>query len=263
MNRSETVDRLEELTNTHDEKCKGCVTCTEIKRLRARLLTNPKVNEILSKGPDMTKSDVAYLIDKEIHQDLIKKAIRLHSNAFYDLMRNWGFSKRKGENEMAKLKEFTELEYQDLKAGGLNDEQIAEKKGVSSATIWNWKKKNGLIGTTVYKPDREVETQSETKGIQEDLKAENGRLKRELEVREKAIKDLKEEVASLSGENAKNINSVMELEADYNQQRSFVINLDQELENTREQLRQAREESVKYGKENEHLWGLLKIKMEG
>jgi molecular chaperone GrpE (heat shock protein) len=97
----------------------------------------------------------------------------------------------------------------------------------------------------------------------EDLKAENGRLKRELEVREKAVEDLKEEVASLSGENAKNINSVMELEADYNQQRSFVINLDAECENLREQLRQAREESVKYGKENEHLWGLLKIKMEG
>jgi chromosome segregation ATPase len=102
-----------------------------------------------------------------------------------------------------------------------------------------------------------------TNAIQEDLKADNGRLKRELEVREKAIKDLQEEVASLSGENAKNINSVMELEADYNHQRALVINLDAEVGNLREHLREVREEYVKVGKENEHLWGLLKIKMEG
>jgi chromosome segregation ATPase len=98
---------------------------------------------------------------------------------------------------------------------------------------------------------------------QDKLMTDNRRLQRELEVREKAIKDLQEEVASLSGENAKNINSVMELEADYNHQRTLVINLDAEVENIREQLRQLKEDYVKVGKENEHLWGLLKIKMEG
>jgi hypothetical protein len=119
-----------------------------------------------------------------------------------------------------------------------------------------------------------------TKTIQEDLKAENGRLKRELEVREKAIKDLKMAIEDeyvprtdfdaqvrqresyfnkyLLAKSALEVN-----ESSYHKEHSLVIQLDGERENLREQLRQAREESVKYGKENEHLWGLLKIKMEG
>jgi transcriptional regulator with XRE-family HTH domain len=165
-----------------------------------------------------------------------------------------------GEGNKLKAIKMSIEQYNHYKAKGYTDSKISEKLGCTPNTISNWKKKH-VKGSN--KLNTEVKTQSETKDIQEDFKAENGRLKRELVVREKAIKDLQEEVASLSGENAKNINSVMELEADYNQQRSFVINLDQELENAREQLRQARKESVKYGKENEHLWGLLKIKMEG
>jgi uncharacterized coiled-coil DUF342 family protein len=117
----------------------------------------------------------------------------------------------------------------------------------------------------------------------EDYKAENGRLKRELEVREKAIKDLDEflkdsvpkfthdkevERLKVELEDAENkmvewCRSSDEYRGAYHKEHSLVIQLDGEVENLREQLRQAREESVKYGKENEHLWGLLKIKMEG
>jgi uncharacterized coiled-coil DUF342 family protein len=49
----------------------------------------------------------------------------------------------------------------------------------------------------------------------------------------------------------------------YQKEHSIVVNLDAEVENIREQLRQLKEDYVKVGKENEHLWGLLKIKMEG
>jgi chromosome segregation ATPase len=117
----------------------------------------------------------------------------------------------------------------------------------------------------------------------EDLKAENGRLKRELEVREKAINHLQDKledsiskfnhdraIEKIKGELEDAENTMVHWmkksdkhEADYHKEHSLVIRLDGEVENLREQLRQAREESVKYGKENEHLWGLLKIKMEG
>jgi chromosome segregation ATPase len=172
------------------------------------------------------------------------------------------------ERKMGKAVKLTMEQYKDYKAKGLVDWQIAEELGCTPTTISNWKKRQDKAdrwerSKSENKPDTEGKTQSAPKDIQEDLKAENGRLKRELEVREKAIKDLQEEVASLSGENAKNINSVMELETDYNHQRALVINLDAEVENKREQLRQLKEDHVKVGKENEHLWGLLKIKMEG
>jgi hypothetical protein len=110
----------------------------------------------------------------------------------------------------------------------------------------------------------------------EDYKAENGRLKRELKVREKAIKDLEMKIEDeyvpkkdyevlkvqlddrfkqflMAGNES---NKHIEL---YHKEHSLVIQLDGECENLREQLRQAREESVKYGKENEHLKGLVKL----
>jgi hypothetical protein len=113
--------------------------------------------------------------------------------------------------------------------------------------------------------------------------AENRRLKRELEVREKAIKDLEEKLEdSISKERHNRVidegeQRFLDLQTkeqkarqewkkymeDYFKEHAQVLLLDAELENKNEQLRQAREESVKYGKENEHLWGLLKIKMEG
>jgi uncharacterized protein YukE len=111
----------------------------------------------------------------------------------------------------------------------------------------------------------------------EDYKAENGRLKRELEVARKGIEDLKEqfegfieieaykrlqnqcnEAVTKNSHLRRNLQKQFE---DFQKEHSLVIQLDCELENVREQLRQAREESVKCGKENEHLWGLLKIKM--
>jgi RNA polymerase sigma factor (sigma-70 family) len=162
--------------------------------------------------------------------------------------------------------------YNEYKESGMLDKEIASEVGVSAPTLSIWKKKRlpGIDNTKAVKTivkvkeRRETNTPKEVKQPDQDkLQGFVNTLKREKEVMEKAIKDLQEEVASLSGENAKNINSVMELEADYNHQRALVINLDAEVENLREHLREVREEYVKVGKENEHLWGLLKIKMEG
>jgi predicted transcriptional regulator len=167
-----------------------------------------------------------------------------------------------GEGKRLKAIEMSVEQYRDYKAKGYTDSKISEELGCTPATISNWKKKHRNIHI-------EVKTQSETKDIQEDFKDENERLKRELEVARKGIEDLemkiedecvsKKEYDKLQ----EKLNSEKSYEIAYHNQRSSIIELDQELENKSEQLRQAREESVKYGKENEHLWGLLKIKMEG
>ena len=192
------------------------------------------------------------------------------------------------ERKMGKAISLKMEQYRDYKAKGLTDGQIAEELGCTPTTISNWKKRQDKAekwerSKTENKPNIEVETPSETKDIQDDLKAENGRLKRELEVREKAIKDLEEKLEdSISSERHNRVieegeERYLDLQLkeqkarqewkkymeDYFKEHSKVLLLDAELTNKDEQLRQAREESVKYGKENEHLWGLLKIKMEG
>jgi chromosome segregation ATPase len=103
--------------------------------------------------------------------------------------------------------------------------------------------------------------------------------KKNEEVMEKAIKDLQNKLNhSVSEEEHLKVKGNLEqaldnlesavgkykyenerLQGKYNKEHSLVINLDQELENVREQLRQAREESVKHGKENDLLRGLVKL----
>jgi transposase-like protein len=192
------------------------------------------------------------------------------------------------ERKMGKAVKLTMEQYKDYKAKGLTDGQIAEELGCTPTTISNWKKRQNKAdrwerSKGENKPDTEVKTQSKSKDVQEDLKAENGRLNRELDVLKKGVKQASEQLAGCVTKefHVKKINDLeIELhnwelvaadryrnwekaEALYHKEHSLVIQLDGECENLREQLRQAREESVKYGKENEHLWGLLKIKMEG
>ena len=193
----------------------------------------------------------------------------------YAGLRNIG-DKLGEERKMGKALVLSVGRYQDYKAKGYSDGKIAEELGCTPTTISNWKKKH-VKGSN--KPNTEVKPQTKTKDIQEDLKAENGRLKRELEVREKAIKDLEEKLEdSISDERHKQIieegeERFLDLQLkeqkarqewkkymeDYFKEHSKVLLLDAELTNKDEQLRQAREESVKYGKENEHLRGLVKL----
>jgi chromosome segregation ATPase len=101
-----------------------------------------------------------------------------------------------------------------------------------------------------------------TNTIQEDLKAENGRLKRELEVREMAIKDLQEQNEDKQALIEKGKYLLEKEERNYLNTLSKLTHLDAELENKREQLRQAREEVVSLGKELEHLRPLMVLYMK-
>ena len=111
-------------------------------------------------------------------------------------------------------------------------------------------------------------------------------LKRQLEVRDKAIKDLemkledkdlfiKREMVSkpmyestqehLARQNVENQKLRKELQKhvqDYWIEKNAVVKIDAELENKREQLRQAREEVISLGKELEHLRPLMVLYMK-
>ena len=113
-------------------------------------------------------------------------------------------------------------------------------------------------------------------------KKENERLKRELDVREKAIEQIIEENEHLRATRVPRKNySDLQVEHDqwklvaaqryrdwekseerYHKEHAIVINLDAELENKREELRQAREEVVSMGQELEHLRPLMVLYMK-
>jgi transposase-like protein len=190
-----------------------------------------------------------------------------------------------GEERRMKLKDFTEDEYQDLKAKGLSDSAIAKRKGVSSPALSSWKKshkKRHLKPVIDGSKPKETNTPKEPKQpVKNELQDVVNTLKRQLEVRDKAIEQQKEEIEHYKTttvpkgkhfdvynelrdkdiERVKNFEDLKKMEEVYHKEHSIRINLDQELENVREQLRQLREEIVKLGQENEHLKGLVKLWM--
>jgi transcriptional regulator with XRE-family HTH domain len=288
MNRSETIWKLEELTGSHDEEsCTGCSICTKIESLREKLLFNQKVIDTLSKGPEMTKSDIRFLIGKDVQLKEIRKAIGIGGNSFTELMMNWGFSKRRGDSEMAKLKDFTVKEYMGYKEEmKLNDEQIAERKGVTPATLWGWKKKNDLIGVSQRKafvkkkgPVESITPKEPDNSPHNELQSFVNTLKREKEVMEKAIDQSNEEYENLKLttvsrskyndlevdykeadlERIKNFEEYKKMEEAYHKEHSIRINLDQELENVGEQLRKAEENIEQYLEENKAFRALVKL----
>ncbi|TYR75563.1 hypothetical protein FZC79_10355 [Rossellomorea vietnamensis] len=297
MNRTDTIHRLERLVMHLDAKCEGCETCDEIRRLRDRLennnANNPKVQRILAKGRDMTKSDIEYLISKDVERNYIRKTLKMHNNEFIEMMVGWGFSKKRGDSEMAKLKEFTVEEYQNLKAQGLSDSKIAKRKGVTPPSIAQWKKDNGQVkdgafGRPKLKAVSGDSTPTETKNPPQEKQQPNnelqelvGTLKRKLEVREMALKQ-KEEELELLKENTVPLSKYTELKTNYQEsetdrimnferyqevnekyhhEHSLVINFDRELQNTQEQLRKVRDYNARCTKENEHLKALLVMYM--
>jgi transposase-like protein len=190
-----------------------------------------------------------------------------------------------GEERRMKLKDFTEDEYQDLKAKGLSDSAIAKRKGVTSPALSSWKKshkKRHLKPVIDGSKPKETNTPKEVKQpLQDGSQSFVNTLKREKEVMQKGLDQYKEEIENLKIttvprskyndletdykeadlERIKNFEEYKKMEEAYHKEHSIRINLDQELENVREQLRQLREEIVKLGQENEHLKGLVKLWM--
>jgi hypothetical protein len=277
----QTIIQINDLIDQHGDtftQCKGCSTCTKIQTLRSQMRNVSKINKLLDKGQDMTKSDIAYLISRDVNKGDIKKAMKIGSMEFHDLMVNWGFRKKKGMGRLPKL-EMSVEEYKGYKEKGMSDKKVAEEKGVAAGTIDYWKKKHHISSYSDLVKKETNSPRKEKEQPQEDYRSVIDSLKRELEVREKAIKDLEEKVEALEvtrvpivkyqeleakleeseANRYKNIDAYQQYEAKYQKEHSIVISLDAELENTREQLRKAEGLNEVYKQENEHLRGLIRI----
>jgi hypothetical protein len=140
--------KIIDLLDKHPFGCAGCSTCEEIERLGKMLERDPveKCSHILAKGKDMTRSDIAFLLEMEVNKRSISKALKMDQTEFSLLMRNWGFAKKKQKEveEVAAKINLTVDEYNDLKLSGYKDKKIAEIKGIKPTALANWKWNNGI-----------------------------------------------------------------------------------------------------------------------
>ncbi|NYV64625.1 response regulator transcription factor [Bacillus sp. Gen3] len=147
MNRKQIIQRIGHLEDQHKEKmidgeyCRGCEICEEITKLSVHIKHSPNVAEILEKGEDMTKSEIKYLIDKQVDFEVIANALKTDVESFRELWKKWQGSEIK-QRKVRTPVTITIDEYLKLSGSGLMDKEIAEKIGVSRQTITNWKIKH-------------------------------------------------------------------------------------------------------------------------
>ena len=126
-------------------ECPGCNICKQIAKLKTQIDPDPSVKykHILDKGQDMTKSDIEYLLKKDVPKKYIYKALKMGSRTFFEMAEGWGIYKinrREVERVMGKFN-LTQAEYNDHKAKGMSDDDIAKMAGVSNGTLGYHKKK--------------------------------------------------------------------------------------------------------------------------
>lgn len=141
--RLKIIDLLDQHSETSLYDCKGCEICQELEQLGKMFGHDPAKKErfkkILAKGADMTKKDIADLLEMEIDKSDIRKALGMNSYDFHQLMKNWGFNKpQKGEEELAKI---NLEEYNALKEQGLMDKEIAHRMNMAASQLSMMKRK--------------------------------------------------------------------------------------------------------------------------
>lgn len=140
---------INDLIDQHGDtftRCKGCSICKKISKLRGRERSpEEKYKHILDKGQDMTLSDISFLVDRKVQKRKIQHALKMNAEEFFIMMSELGLSKRRVQ-KVGKVK-LSQEAYEQLKAKGLSEKEIAKKLNVSTATIWNHKKqwKNNTV----------------------------------------------------------------------------------------------------------------------
>jgi BMFP domain-containing protein YqiC len=146
--------RLVSLVESHDRaSCPGCPVCTEIRDLRKQLLKSGlpanKFKHILSKGQDMKKSEIQFLLENGVKKMDIQKALDLSGTKFNRLITDLGLVTKTRKRKVKDMGKLSLEEYQDLKAGGKSDKEIAADKGMNPQYLSQLKKKWGLTKDTV------------------------------------------------------------------------------------------------------------------
>jgi hypothetical protein len=248
-------------------QCKGCPSCKQIKQLTHERPPEEKYKHILAKGQEMTKSDIAFLLKKDVKKKSIRKALNMHKVGFQELMTNFGFIQRRVE-EVAKI---LEQEYRDLKAKGLKDKEIAERKGLAASYLSTLKKNwKGTENPTPKKftPQIKDTSASEYNKIIEELRVKldnkDGAL---LKLNEKmadiakehreeiadmhlACDDVEKELATVRKERDNYLNQLLDTRHKYH-------NMDYTVENQKKALIDTRKTLERYEKENKALRQLV------
>jgi hypothetical protein len=209
--------RIIDLLDLHKgtfEKCKGCSVCTEIQTLSKQFNrdSTEKFKHILAKGQEMTKSDLAFLIDNDVNLKSIRNAVRMSNHEFNAMMKNLGFVQRRNKKEEEKgMAKITLEEYQDLRAKGKSDKEIALDKGVNIQYLSQLKKKWNIRPTlspaSESKPTQEIEAlQKRIELFKKEMNEKNDYILdlqtkvNELEYIHAACDDVETELASLKDE---------------------------------------------------------------
>lgn len=152
-----------------ERTCGGCSVYTELRQLGAGLQqeSHDRFRPILDKGQDMTKSDIAFLLENGVKGYQIQEALGLSKDVFWELMVNQGFSKRKmkkGVEKVAVVEGFklSIEEYGELKKKGLKDFKIAERLGIDKQQLANWKylRKDQLVAAGLANTKKQTKKQA-------------------------------------------------------------------------------------------------------
>lgn len=152
------LDQCEECPNSlqkkkHREVCVGCVVYEQLNILRPFIDGNEakqKVSEresYLAKGPDMSKSELKWLLEEKVPPLQIYRALQVDKKEYYELLTMYGFTrfipKKQPKEEKKKMVatslELSMEEYVEFNSQGLKDIEIAKLKGVNKQQIANWK----------------------------------------------------------------------------------------------------------------------------
>lgn len=211
-----------------DIQCAGCSIYQELKCLRPKVIADSpnRYKHILAKGPDMTTGDIRELIEiYGVRKSEIRKALRINSNDFAEVLRNLGLAKeyktsKKEVVDVAKgigltIDEFVHLYHEKKKT----IKEIAVEKGIKPTNLYAWKKyHNDKIQKAIFEKMKEsegVNMGKEAVNVEPEVqetepkdkpllvaKDENSNLELELEEIKKSFQKTKEENRELRNYNA-------------------------------------------------------------
>lgn len=80
--------------------CPGCIVCEKIQLVSQQwsddITSKKSVRAILSKGKEMTKSEIARLIEAGVTRREIQKAAKMEAGMFSEIIRAWGLNRNTG-----------------------------------------------------------------------------------------------------------------------------------------------------------------------
>ncbi|MDZ5711634.1 hypothetical protein [Jeotgalibacillus haloalkalitolerans] len=137
-----TCELVPPASSPNNPICSKCPVQAELQQIGKQLLINPKIDKIVSKGRDMSVSEMKYLVNKSYDIKSLKKILKMGDVVIRDILNNNNISVR-GDEEMPTINLTTD-EYMSFIDEGLSINEMAERKGLKPQQIYNFKSYNNL-----------------------------------------------------------------------------------------------------------------------